>query len=272
MKPDLEPIPDDVLALLADARPIDELAPARRASILSSVQARIDLPPPDGGGDGGGESGSGESGAGTAGSAPATGVPPPLLASAASGLTLAGARAAIALATTFAIGVGAGVAADRSAREPAPAPAIVTAGTVASAVSSSASPSSSMARAVDPAVPVSALPAVPVVAPSIAAARDDSPATPSPSSGGLAAERALLDVARSALARGEAGEALTAADRHSREYPDGAMAEEREAIAVKALVAVGRRDEARNRANALEKRYPNSLMLRAVKGAVERAP
>ena len=50
--------------------------------------------------------------------------------------------------------------------------------------------------------------------------------------------------------------------RHSRDgppcarLPDGALVEEREAIAVKALVALGRKDEARTRVHALEQRFP----------------
>jgi hypothetical protein len=88
------------------------------------------------------------------------------------------------------------------------------------------------------------------------------------SSRGLAAERALLDVARSALARGEAAEALAATERHAHEYPDGALVEEREALAIKALVALGRIGEARARARALEQRFPNGLTLHAVKAAV----
>ena len=93
-----------------------------------------------------------------------------------------------------------------------------------------------------------------------------------PSARGLAAERALLDVARSALARGEASEALSAAERHRREYPDGALVEEREAIAIKALVALGKRDEAAKRLANLEKSHPNSIVLRAAKKAVSGAP
>jgi hypothetical protein len=76
-------------------------------------------------------------------------------------------------------------------------------------------------------------------------------------------------VARGALARGEANEALAAAGRHASEYPAGSLVEEREAIAIKALVALGRRDEARARAVEMERRFPNGLMLRAVKSAVE---
>jgi hypothetical protein len=96
----------------------------------------------------------------------------------------------------------------------------------------------------------------------------DNQALQAPSARGLAAERGLLDGARGALARGEAGEALAAAERHAHDYPDGVLVEEREALSIKALVALGRRDEAQARARAFEQRFPNGLMLHAVKGAV----
>jgi hypothetical protein len=125
---------------------------------------------------------------------------------------------------------------------------------------------------VAPGVPVSALPN----APSPPTHEQASTAAPPraeelPSSRGLAAERALLDVARAALARGEPSEALAAADRHGHEFPSGVLAEEREAIAIRALVAIGRREEAGTRAAAFERAYPNSLNGRAVRAAVQGA-
>ena len=82
----------------------------------------------------------------------------------------------------------------------------------------------------------------------------------------------MLDVARGALARGEATEAIDAVNRHEKEYADGALVEEREALAIKSLVALGRRDEARSRAARFERRFPNGLMLHAVKATIEGAP
>jgi hypothetical protein len=119
------------------------------------------------------------------------------------------------------------------------------------------------------AVPVGELPSAPV--PTVARSTK-APSEPVPSARGLAAERALLDVARSALARGEASAALDAAERHRREYADGALVEEREAIAIKALVALGRKDEAAQRLAQLERTHPNSIVLRAAKKAVSGAP
>lgn len=243
--PELKPLDPDVLALLAHEKPVAELDGARKAAILAAVTSKLGPVPPDGGG-GGGEGTSGPAPGGTAAAASA-----------------GGAKAAIALAATFALGVAAGVVGDRTLAERPAQP-----------VASVATPPP--VRAPDAVPPATEVPGVPVTAlPSVATtarATTSAAAAPPPSARGLAAERALLDVARSSLARGEAREALAAADRHAATYPDGALVEEREAIAIKALVALGRRDEARGRARELERKYPNSLVLRAVKNAVEEPP
>lgn len=83
------------------------------------------------------------------------------------------------------------------------------------------------------------------------------PSVPSPPS--LAAERALLDIARTALANGEASAALDALGRHGQKFPRGVYREEREALTIKALRALGRSEEAARRADAFETRYPKSL-------------
>lgn len=95
------------------------------------------------------------------------------------------------------------------------------------------------------------------------------PTQESVSGKGLSAERGLLDVARTALARGEASEALRAAEQHRASYPSGILAEEREALAIKALVALGRMNEARSRAGAFERKFPSGIMVRTVRSAVE---
>jgi hypothetical protein len=76
----------------------------------------------------------------------------------------------------------------------------------------------------------------------------------------LAAERRLLDDARTAIARGDAGAGLAALDRHARDYPRGHLAEEREALRIHALVRSGRAAEAREAAARFHARFPNSLL------------
>jgi TolA-binding protein len=79
----------------------------------------------------------------------------------------------------------------------------------------------------------------------------------SPSS--LAAERDLVDTARAALSRGRANDALAAVQTHASRFPNGALAEEREALAVQALVIAGRVEAARERGAKFHRRYPKSI-------------
>lgn len=95
---------------------------------------------------------------------------------------------------------------------------------------------------------------------------------PRPRLAGLAAERAILDVARTALARGEGAQSISASREHERRFPRGALAEEREAIYVQALVLGGDKAAARARAIRFRQEYPDSMLLPAVAAATEGEP
>jgi hypothetical protein len=88
----------------------------------------------------------------------------------------------------------------------------------------------------------------------------------------LEAERALLDVARTALGRGDGAHSLGACDEHARRFPRGALGEEREAIAVQALVLEHREGEAKARAERFRKTHPRSILLPAVLAAAGVGP
>jgi hypothetical protein len=120
-----------------------------------------------------------------------------------------------------------------------------------------------------PAATTSAAPLASGPAPTSPQAPASAPASPGES---LAAERALLDVARSAFGRGEGDEALAALARHERLFPGGQLAEEREALAVRSLILARRASEARARAARFRKRYPTSVMLPAVEASLDGAP
>jgi hypothetical protein len=81
------------------------------------------------------------------------------------------------------------------------------------------------------------------------------PATPIDT---LAAEVAALDGARAALASSPA-RALRLADTHATAFPEATLAAERELIAIDALLRLGRRTEARLRADRLRTRFPGGL-------------
>ncbi len=88
----------------------------------------------------------------------------------------------------------------------------------------------------------------------------------------LAEERALLEMGRTALARGNHDAALDATRRHERAFPRGRLAEERELIAIQALSGLGRRDDARARAVRFLKVYPRSMFAPAVLAAAAPDP
>ena len=88
----------------------------------------------------------------------------------------------------------------------------------------------------------------------------------------LTRERAVLDPARVALAAGELARALEQVKRHTREFPSGILSEEREAIAINALVGLGNYAQATKRAAAFRVRYPQSLMTHSVDAAMAAVP
>jgi hypothetical protein len=77
-----------------------------------------------------------------------------------------------------------------------------------------------------------------------------------------------LEAARAALAAGDADKALTLVEDHARRAPGSALREEGRALAVLALVALGRRDEAQAAATAFATQHPQSLFLPRVRRAV----
>ncbi|KYF70703.1 hypothetical protein BE17_49305 [Sorangium cellulosum] len=74
----------------------------------------------------------------------------------------------------------------------------------------------------------------------------------------------LLGRADAALGAGRATEALDLLERHARRYPHGPSTEQREALAVRVLLAAGRRTEAAARAERFRAAFPGSLLMPAV--------
>jgi hypothetical protein len=71
-------------------------------------------------------------------------------------------------------------------------------------------------------------------------------------------ESQLIGAARTALRGGDTTGALQLLDRAQRRYPRGVLVQEREALLIEALAAVGRTAEARARADAFVRAYPKS--------------
>lgn len=83
------------------------------------------------------------------------------------------------------------------------------------------------------------------------------PAAPAVAVDPLDRELALIGAA-SAMQNSDPREALARYDQHAREFPRGQMAAEREFLAVSALHALGRDDEARDRGERLVAQHPSS--------------
>jgi hypothetical protein len=110
--------------------------------------------------------------------------------------------------------------------------------------------------------------APPVVAPADDEAPPAPPRTLSPPrlsrAEALRAELRLLRHARAAVAREDFAAALVPIAEHVRRFKDGRLAEEREALRVKALVGLGRAQDTRRAAAAFRTRFPHSVLLPAV--------
>lgn len=236
---DLPELPPDAREALADAKRLEGPGDDVRARMRARLAAALP-PPPDGGDGGDGDGGGGGEPAGGAGALGALPKVPlwvaalALVAGAAGGLLYP--RAPI----------------ERVVVMPGP-PLVVSPSSAPVLPLASASPAPSSVRTID----MKDLPLLPAAVPDAGPARGDD----------LAAERAALDVARTALGRGDGANALAACEDHAKKYPRGALAEEREAIAVQALVLEHRTDDARARAERFRKTHPRSILLPAVLAA-----
>jgi hypothetical protein len=94
----------------------------------------------------------------------------------------------------------------------------------------------------------------------------EQPPPPAPS------QAALLKRAWSLLSAGQPDQALALVRDDERLHPDGVLAEEREALAIKALVSLRRTDEARVAVAAFVTRYPSSVHRAQVERALEETP
>ena len=124
-------------------------------------------------------------------------------------------------------------------------------------------PMQSPRMAPEPSIPT-ALPPLPtptVTSPKTVSAKPYRPARPPTAQESYAAELRLLQRAHGACALQDFANALALVAEHRRQFPNGRLAEEREALRVRALVGAGRMDEARRTAAAFAERFPRSVLL-----------
>jgi hypothetical protein len=243
--PDLPPLDGDIRALVRRVANVEPAPGGARARVLDRVERVVGLPGGPGGGGG-------------------SGGPPGVPDSSASRAPTRLAQRLLPLAASFALGGGVtAIALHRAPAAPmlAEPPRIVYVERPAAAVPIVEPPAQK-----DPGASPSLLAIAPASPPARASA--SAPAPPSPSRDQLTAERQLLDVARGALEREEPEAALEATTTHERTFPKGALVQEREAMAIRALVLLGRTDEARARADDFRSRFPQSLLLPTVESTV----
>lgn len=276
------PLDPDLDALLGAERARPEPDAAHRAAFVDAILARVATH--GGGGGDGGETADGAASGGTRGALVGAGAHVARAGAGAGGvLTGAGAR----LAAMFVVGALAGAATTAAVlRGAEPAPTASAPPPAARSDDGLAEPGVAVddapaRRGAEPAAPGSASPPAadpPGAAGSAAPATARAPATHAPAAAtprtGVASdeaesrERAWIERARAARARGDLAAVLDAADAHRRDFPRGELAEERELLAIQALVRLGRRTEAVERAARFRKAWPESVHLAAVDGAL----
>jgi hypothetical protein len=111
------------------------------------------------------------------------------------------------------------------------------------------------------------LPSLPTVAPQSAfPARQQPWKRAATAQESYAAELELLQRAQVAYAAREFHHVLARVAEHVRKFPSGRLAEEREALRVRALEGAGRTEEARRAAAVFASRFPRSIMLPRLNG------
>lgn len=116
-----------------------------------------------------------------------------------------------------------------------------------------------------PAAPAPSAPPVPPVAPE-PTVRESAPSPANAARTPRArrtdeAELELLRAAHSAYVGRHFANALVLVAEHARRYPNGLLAEEREALRVRSLAAAGRTEEARRAATAFAAHFPRSVLV-----------
>lgn len=238
---------DPGLRELLESAEVDAPSDRQLERLTAKVAFLFDLPP--GGGDGG-------AGGGGGGGAPAPTAPVGGVTAAAGGL---GMKALLA-AGVVAIGGVVGVVA---LRQPVPAPVIERPTPVAVVPKVELPPEPELPKAEEPPTkPPPPVKPVVKVAPTVAPAPvEPTKALPPPPPSNPDEELAALDDAITAARAGRPAQALAAVDAHLAKFPQSALAQEREVIAIEALVTLGRRDDAKERLKSFRSKWPTSTHL-----------
>ena len=246
---ELEPLTTEIEALIAADRDSSPVPEGVRQRTMRRVEWTLAAGPAGGGSDGGNNAGDG----------PGNAVPDAATTAAAGGLTKIISVGVVA----FALGgaAGAGIHASVTEHQPTPLAPQPLAITSITPTPPTLIPSNHLS-------PMVTLPSRTTIVPPnarpssqpIASADEPVPERDTD----LAAERALLVEARQAMSAGNSAGALDAVNRHASRFPAGRLGQEREVIAIRALVAAGRVGEARARAQRFKTNFPKSMALPAI--------
>ncbi len=266
---------EDLMPLSADLRSLlhaEQAAPAMPAGMQDKLSARLAetlLSAPDApAGDGAAPSGAGEGDAssvadvGSAASGASASVSP---------LAALASKPALLATAAFGLGASAGVggtlylSSDSAATDTRPQVALVV--TADAAPASLPMPDAKPLAAVDAALQ-------PQTPPTVEPTPVAPPVTKPPPSRdqGLAAERAFLELARTAITRGDAETAIRSLNKHARRHRRGQLAEERDALWVQALVLSKSFEKAKKKGKAFRAKYPQSLFLPVVNHVLADVP
>ena len=242
-EPPLDPLPPDVLALLDVERPGLEVSASRQERARRRLETSLAI--------------------GGAGALGAAAVTTGMGKTKRSALMRLATNRATGIVVAGALGMGAGAALHARIAKQEPRRVVYV----------DRAPTAAVVPEIPPSEPSLSEPsAQPPVVRSTPAVSTEPPRAAAPAETSLSSERLLLEAARTALARGDGTSALDALDRHLGKYPHGQLAEEREALAVQALVASGRGTEAKSRAVRFHARFPSSMFTGAVDAAILRGP
>lgn len=245
--PELPSLPENFAALLADDRAVADPGPEVRQRVLARLSGVIAT-------GGGGSGGMGGGGGPAVGPASVTG------ASTAIGTGGVVVSKLLLLALVLGgIGVGAtgmhflAVSDDEPAVEaPGSVPAIAPAAT--EVMPAQAAPQRSVPDVVEATTP---------------APIDERPRRSRPRAApSMRAESQLLFEAHAAVANGDGQTAMASLTRHARDYPEGALSEERDALEVRALALTGDATAARAAGERFLRAYPNSIHRNSVEAVL----
>lgn len=272
---------------LLESVALDEPTREDLDGLRSRVAFLFAIPPGGGAGGGGGDGGAAGGGAGTgtgAGTGAATqaagsqATSAGVAASATTGASAAGvAQGLVAAGAAVVLAVG-GVWAGIRSTSPQQANPVVQAAPVPQELAAAADKAEVPAvlveeqREAPPAVPPPPAPVKPAPRPRTApvAVERTSPPPPPPPPPASADEE--LELLQKAMSHSEPEQALATVEQHQKRFPDSPLAQEREVIAVQALVKLGRMEAAQERARRFRAAWPTSTHLMRLEVLLQRGP